>query len=79
MFARKFAEDDGKGPAVEKAYEAVVEQHGNASAKSVKALCWFLNWGSIGGNTLNATLFEGRRGPCVGVWGLPPCSHGLPV
>lgn len=61
-FARKFAEDEGKGPAVEKAFEGVVERHGPAGAQSVKALCWFLNWGSVGGNTLNAALFEGKRG-----------------
>jgi len=62
-FARKFAEEDGTGPAVEKAYAAVVQAHGTAGAGSVRALCWFLNWGSLGGNTLNATLFDGKRGP----------------
>ena len=29
---------------------------GHGKAKSVRALCWFLLWGSIGGNTINAFL-----------------------
>ena len=63
-YARQFAEANGRGPAVAEAYEKVVAVHGDGQAPSVKAMCWFLTWGSMGGNTLNAILFEGRqKGP----------------
>mmetsp|Transcript_60527 Transcript_60527/g.166252 ORF Transcript_60527/g.166252 Transcript_60527/m.166252 type:complete len:295 (+) Transcript_60527:76-960(+) len=63
-YARQFAEANGRGPAVAEAYEKVVAAHGGGQAPSVKAMCWFLTWGSMGGNTLNAILFEGRqKGP----------------
>mmetsp|Transcript_60099 Transcript_60099/g.141469 ORF Transcript_60099/g.141469 Transcript_60099/m.141469 type:complete len:230 (+) Transcript_60099:38-727(+) len=61
-FARTFAEKDGRGDCVEAALKDVVKAHGQAKATSVRALCWFLLWGSKGGNTLNAVLFGGRRG-----------------
>jgi len=64
-FARTFAnhhrgEDDVH--ALDKAYQQVVETHGSDKAKSVEALCWFLTWGSLGGNTVNSVLWEGQRG-----------------
>ena len=43
-------------------FPAPPAEHGEGKAASVEALCWFLTWGSLGGNTLNAVLFEGRRG-----------------
>ena len=60
-YARLFAEANGRGPAVTEAYEKVVVAHGDGQAPSVKAMCWFLTWGSMGGNTLNSILFEGRQ------------------
>ena len=61
-FARTFAECNGSGQTVDRVFQGVVAKHGNA-AESVRALCWFLHWGSVGGNTLNSVLFEGSRGP----------------
>ena len=57
-YARKFAEEAGRGPALKEAYDAVVQKHGSGGAQSVQALCWFLNWGSLGGNTLNSTISQ---------------------
>ena len=53
-FARIFAEQDGRGQAVDEAFEALAKATRPAFAASVRALCWFLLWGSIGGNTINA-------------------------
>lgn len=66
-FARTFAdncraEGNGDDGAVEEAFQKVVEAHGPEKAESVRALCWFLAWGSLGGNTVNGVLFEGTRG-----------------
>jgi AhpD family alkylhydroperoxidase len=52
-FARVFAEHDGRGEAVEQAARELASVTSAAHASSVRALCWFLLWGSIGGNTLN--------------------------
>jgi AhpD family alkylhydroperoxidase len=52
-FARVFAEHDGRGDAVERAAGELADSTSAAHAGSVRALCWFLLWGSIGGNTLN--------------------------
>lgn len=61
-YARVFAEHNGRGPEVDAAYDAVVLEHGEGRAGSVRALCWFLTWGALGGNTLNGALF-GTNGP----------------
>ena len=61
-FARTFADCGGRGEEVDAALAEVAAEHGEGKAASVEALCWFLTWGSLGGNTLNAVLFEGRRG-----------------
>jgi len=53
-FARIFAENNGRGAAVETALDSLSNATRPAYATSVQALCWFLLWGSIGGNTLNA-------------------------
>jgi len=55
-YARIFAEQDGRGPAVEQAFETLSGATRPGFAASVRALCWFLLWGSIGGNTINALL-----------------------
>lgn len=52
-FARVFAEHDGRGDAVERAAGELAGATSEAHARSVRALCWFLLWGSLGGNTLN--------------------------
>lgn len=53
-FARIFAERDGRGSDVEQAFSALSDATRPGFAASVRALCWFLLWGSIGGNTINA-------------------------
>jgi len=64
-FARTFANHhrgEETEMAVETSYEKVREAHGLDKAQSVEALCWFLSWGSLGGNTVNSVLWEGQRG-----------------
>jgi hypothetical protein len=51
-FAREFAESDGE----QGAYEELAKTYGEDRAKSIKSLCLFLHWGSLGGNTLNDSL-----------------------
>ena len=53
-FARIFAENDGRGSAVDQSFSELADATEPAFAGSVRALCWFLLWGSIGGNTINA-------------------------
>jgi AhpD family alkylhydroperoxidase len=53
-FARIFAEQDGRGSKVEQAFTQLSNATRPAFAKSIRALCLFLLWGSIGGNTINA-------------------------
>lgn len=53
-FARSFAENDGRGTTVEQAYAQLAHATQPGFSASVQALCWFLLWGSIGGNTINA-------------------------
>ncbi|MBL6720393.1 MAG: carboxymuconolactone decarboxylase family protein [Planctomycetes bacterium] len=64
-FARVFAENNGRGEAVEAAFAQLADQKGAGRASSVQALCWFLLWGSLGGNTVNALLarFRGQAKP----------------
>jgi len=56
-FARRFGESDGRGAAVDQAFVELAKDMGAGQAGSVRALCWFLLWGSIGGNTINSFLF----------------------
>ena len=60
-YARIFAEQDGRGAAVDQAFEELSSATRLSYAASVRALCWFLLWGSIGGNTINA-LFSRLKG-----------------
>jgi AhpD family alkylhydroperoxidase len=53
VYARTFAENDGRGVTEEAAFQALAKETNTGFAASVRALCWFLLWGSIGGNTLN--------------------------
>lgn len=55
-FARTFTENDGRGEKCIAAFEELSEQMGKGPAGSVLALCWFLLWGSINGNTINSLL-----------------------
>ena len=53
VYARTFAEHDGRGVVEEEAFKTLAVATDGGFARSVRALCWFLLWGSIGGNTLN--------------------------
>jgi AhpD family alkylhydroperoxidase len=69
-FARLFAECDGRGAAVQAAFAELKASIGPNKAASVKALCWFLHWGSICGNTIGAFI-KGRlvgRPKCGSSW-----------
>ncbi|MEC7985456.1 MAG: hypothetical protein VX278_09845 [Myxococcota bacterium] len=61
-YARIFAEQNGRGATEEKAFQQLVSAEGDGRAASIRALCWFLLWGSIGGNTINGFLarFKGQ-------------------
>ncbi|KAJ1418332.1 hypothetical protein B484DRAFT_400510 [Ochromonadaceae sp. CCMP2298] len=52
-FAKTFSKNDGRGASVEAGLSTLKEAAGGR-ATSVAALCWFLHWGSFGGNTINA-------------------------
>ena len=58
-FARTFAENDGRGTLVASAFNDLKSKIGPNKARSVRALCWFLHWGSICGNTIGAFV-KGR-------------------
>jgi hypothetical protein len=55
-YARAFAVCDGRGKREAQAFVCLVQELGIARARSVRALCWFLYWGSYTGNTLNGAL-----------------------
>eukprot|EP00928_Gymnodinium_smaydae_P091873 TRINITY_DN75632_c0_g1_i1.p1 TRINITY_DN75632_c0_g1~~TRINITY_DN75632_c0_g1_i1.p1 ORF type:complete len:291 (-),score=22.66 TRINITY_DN75632_c0_g1_i1:40-834(-) len=61
-YARIFAENRGRGEKEQSAFEELVRQYGTGKAGSIRALCWFLQWGSLGGNTLNAILNGSHSG-----------------
>ena len=56
VFARSFAEQNGRGARVDKAFAELSAATRPAYALSVQALCWFLLWGKTGGNTINAAI-----------------------
>merc|ERR1719203_2270162 len=58
-YAHIFGEGNGRGKAEAEGYEKMVEVYGSSKASSLRALCWFLLWGSLGGNTVNA-FWRGR-------------------
>lgn len=63
-YARLFADCNGRGQELSDALAEVAKVHGDGKAISVDALCWFLHWGSVGGNTLNSAL----RGEIKSPW-----------
>ena len=65
-YARTFAEANGRGLREEQAFAGLVEAAGSGRARSIRALCWFLAWGSLGGNTINAFLARLRGRPKSG-------------
>mmetsp|Transcript_13974 Transcript_13974/g.38182 ORF Transcript_13974/g.38182 Transcript_13974/m.38182 type:complete len:241 (-) Transcript_13974:220-942(-) len=67
MYARTFGETDGRGQEEADAFKKISDYYGAGPASSIRALCWFLLWGSLGGNTCNA-FWKGRLGcrPKVG-------------
>mmetsp|Transcript_85581 Transcript_85581/g.261773 ORF Transcript_85581/g.261773 Transcript_85581/m.261773 type:complete len:243 (-) Transcript_85581:236-964(-) len=69
-FALRFGEHDGRGKVIDDAFAELSQHMGSGPAGSVRALCWFLLWGSVGGNTVNSFLFgrlcckpKARRNP----------------
>jgi len=63
IYARTFAEQDGRGAIEEQAFHSLAASTDAGFARSIRALCWFLLWGSIGGNTLNGffSRLAGRK------------------
>jgi len=55
-YARIFATSDGRGRRDTDAYARLEAQYGAGRARSVRALCWLLYWGSFTGNTLNGAI-----------------------
>ena len=65
-YARTFAETNGRGQKEASAFETLASEDSRARAVSVRALCWFLLWGSLGGNTINALISRLRGKPKAG-------------
>lgn len=67
-YARRMGELDVRSAGEEEAYNALCAAEGDARAKSIKALCIFLYWGGMTGNTINCTK---KRllciAPCTGL------------
>lgn len=59
VYARKFGECDGRGADLEEAFTVLEKAVGAGSASACRAHCWFLQWGSIAGNTL-LSFYQGR-------------------
>ncbi len=58
-FAKIFGQSNGRGDCLAKKYQELEAAVGKGKAESVRALCWFLHWGSIGGNTI-LSFYRGR-------------------
>jgi AhpD family alkylhydroperoxidase len=58
-YAKDFGRCNGRGECLSKKYAELETKIGKGNAASVQALCWFLHWGSISGNTL-LSLYRGR-------------------
>eukprot|EP00931_Biecheleriopsis_adriatica_P074174 TRINITY_DN48293_c0_g1_i1.p1 TRINITY_DN48293_c0_g1~~TRINITY_DN48293_c0_g1_i1.p1 ORF type:complete len:168 (-),score=23.73 TRINITY_DN48293_c0_g1_i1:93-596(-) len=58
-YGRAFAESRGQGPKESEAYSTLTASCGEGQAACVRAMCWFLHWGSHTGNTLNGIV--GRK------------------
>ena len=54
-YARRMGELNVRSTGEEAAYVELAKQEGAARAKSIKALCIFLYWGGMTGNTINCT------------------------
>ena len=63
-YARVFAAQDGRGAEHASAFAALAAATTSGHAGSVRALCWFMYWGSVTGNTINAAL--GKQKPRTG-------------
>lgn len=55
-YARVFVETAGRGERADAAYSELEEAVGSGKARSVRALCFFLWWGSMSGNTISHCL-----------------------
>lgn len=56
-YAKVFARNCGRGEAEEEAFGKLARAlDSSPRAGSIRALCWFLHWGSYCGNTLNAVV-----------------------
>ena len=53
-YGRHFGQNEGRGPCVEKAYMDIADKFGRSKARAAQGLGFFLLWGSMAGNTLNA-------------------------
>jgi AhpD family alkylhydroperoxidase len=53
-YGRVFGDFDGRGAEVDAAYQSLETTVGSSNAKCAQALGYFLFWGSMSGNTLNA-------------------------
>jgi AhpD family alkylhydroperoxidase len=58
-YAKEFGRFNGRGDCLKKKYKELEATTGKDKAASVQALCWFLHWGSISGNTI-LSFFRGR-------------------
>jgi hypothetical protein len=58
-YARTFGQGNGRGECIEKRFQELEKAVGKGKAASVRALCWFIHWGSIGGNTI-LSFYRGR-------------------
>ena len=65
-YARAFGACDGRGEAESEAFKALAAAYGPGRAGSVRALSWFLLWGSWTGNTLNGLVGGSNRSPKPG-------------
>ena len=64
VYARAFALCDGRGKREGDAFARLAAAYGPGRAASVRALAWFLLWGSWTGNTMNAAI--GYKSPKPG-------------
>lgn len=62
VYARVFAENRGRGEQESQAFESLAKDYGVGKANSIRALCWFLQYGSFGGNTVNSAVFGRLQG-----------------
>jgi AhpD family alkylhydroperoxidase len=61
-YGRIFGSNDGRGKGVEEEYQKLAESRSYMVARCARALAFFLMWGSLSGNTINAFL-QGTLSP----------------